>query len=239
MSQQRHILHVHFHLPSGDGPGLFERLLEAAEGITPRVQPLPPDSADLDVTGALAYFDRDAHDLAQMLRPRGLGLYGVQTTVGSAGNRMLAAMASANSPPGQITEVGHDQAAVAAFLRPRPIALLYGVGPATAATLAAASTWSWRRSRSRRLSLSWRRSALTRPVHPRAPDKTVINAAQRDPANQPKAPITPSAACHTPSDKVAPKLVVKAVALALTAPLALLHPVENRRPDRPDIPLNG
>nr|WP_322973357.1 hypothetical protein [Actinacidiphila soli] len=71
-----------------------------------------------------------------MLRLRALGLFGVQTTVGSAGNRMLAAMAAASSPPGQITEVDHDQAAVASFLRPRPIALLYGVGPATAATLA-------------------------------------------------------------------------------------------------------
>ncbi|WP_127355686.1 hypothetical protein [Actinacidiphila soli] len=138
MSQQRHILHVHFHL-SGAEPGLFERLLGLAEGITPRVQALPPDSAELDVTGALAYLGRDAHGPAQMLRLRALGLYGVQTTVGSAGNRMLAAMAAASSPPGQITEVGHDQAAVAAFLRPRPIGALYGVGPATAGTLAPAA----------------------------------------------------------------------------------------------------
>lgn len=134
-AQQRHILHVHFHLPPGDGLGMFERLLDLAEGITPRVQALPPDNADLDVTGALAYFGRDAHGLAQILRLRALALYGVQTTAGSAGNRMLAAMACASSPPGQITHVGHDPAAIAAFLRPRPVTALYGVGPATAGTL--------------------------------------------------------------------------------------------------------
>lgn len=47
---------------------------------------------------------------------------------------MLAVMAASASPPGGITEIGHDDAAVAAFLRPRPVAL-YGVGPATATAL--------------------------------------------------------------------------------------------------------
>jgi hypothetical protein len=58
----------------------------------------------------------------------------------------------------------------------------------------------------------------------------VINAAQRDPAKQPKAPITPSVACHTSPDRVAPNPVAEAVALILTAPLALLNPVENNQP---------
>ena len=47
----RHIVHAHFHLPPDADPRLFEQLLDLAEGITPRVQALPPDAADLDVTG--------------------------------------------------------------------------------------------------------------------------------------------------------------------------------------------
>jgi len=136
MDQQRHIVHAHFHLPSDAEPELFEQLLDLAEGLTPRFQALPPDAIDLDFTGSRTYFGRDALGLTQMLRMRALALHGVPVTAGSASNRMLAAMAAASSPPGHITDVGHDQAAIDAFLRPRPIAALYGVGPATAATLA-------------------------------------------------------------------------------------------------------
>jgi DNA polymerase-4 len=86
MTKQRHIVHVHFHLPPDAEPGLFEQLIDLAEGITPRVQALPPDAADLDVTGALTYFDRDTHGLTQILRLRALALHGVPITAGSADN---------------------------------------------------------------------------------------------------------------------------------------------------------
>ncbi|MEW1639864.1 hypothetical protein AB0469_38115 [Streptomyces sp. NPDC093801] len=46
---------------------------------------------------------------------------------------MLATMASAVTPPGATTVI--EQADVDRWLRPRPVAALYGVGPATAAKL--------------------------------------------------------------------------------------------------------
>jgi DNA polymerase-4 len=49
---------------------------------------------------------------------------------------MLAAMAAAATPPGQITVLGSDPYAIAQFLRPQPVAALHGVEPSTARQLA-------------------------------------------------------------------------------------------------------
>ncbi|MCX4775362.1 DNA polymerase Y family protein [Streptomyces sp. NBC_01264] len=130
---ERRILHAHFHLPQGARPDLFERLLALAEGLTPRVQAIPPDAAHLDITGSLRYWQRDAAGLAALLRMRTMALYGVQSTCAIAPTRMLATMAAAVTPPGATTVIEADE--VRTWLRPRPVAALYGVGPATAAKL--------------------------------------------------------------------------------------------------------
>lgn len=76
------IARVHFHLP-GDGPGSpFEQLLTLVEGVTPRLRALPPDSDEMDLTGALGYFRRDAEGAAQLVRLWALALYGINSTVG-------------------------------------------------------------------------------------------------------------------------------------------------------------
>lgn len=131
----RHILHAHFLMPAGHDGALYPQLLSLLHGITPVVQALPPDRADLDITGALKHFGRDARGIGDVLRIRTLALYGVQTTLGAGPNRLLAAMAAAAAPPGGITVVGHQAHDISAFLRPRPAAALYGVGPKTAKTL--------------------------------------------------------------------------------------------------------
>ncbi|MEV0990948.1 hypothetical protein [Streptomyces sp. NPDC049949] len=130
---ERRILHAHFHLERGTEPDLYGQLLALAEDITPRVQPIPPDAAHLDITGALRYWQRDAQALAALLRLRALALYGVQVTCAIAPNRMLAAMAAAATAPGTTTVIEHAE--VGHWLRPRPVAALYGVGPATAGKL--------------------------------------------------------------------------------------------------------
>ncbi|MFD9572669.1 hypothetical protein ACFWBI_22840 [Streptomyces sp. NPDC059982] len=132
---QRRILHAHFHLPDGAQPGLYEQLLALAEDITPRVQPIPPDAAHLDITGALRYWQRSPDGIAALLQLRTMALHGVQSTCAVAPNRMLATMAAAVTPPGATTVI--EQTDVERWLRPRPAAALYGVGPATARKLRA------------------------------------------------------------------------------------------------------
>ncbi|MGW6707363.1 DNA polymerase Y family protein [Streptomyces sp. NPDC054956] len=131
----KQILHARFHIPQAADTGLYGQLLDLAAGITPRVQPIPPDSADLDITGALRYWQCDAESLAGLLRMRTVALHGVPTTCAVAPNRMLATMTAASTPLGAATVL--TEAEVTGWLRPRPVAALHGVGPATAASLAA------------------------------------------------------------------------------------------------------
>lgn len=129
----RQILHAHFALPPTAGPELYEQLLAIATDITPNVQPLPPDAALLDIGGATRYWERDARGICDILRIRTLALTDVLTTCAVAPNPMLARMAGTITPPGATTLLAEHE--VTAWLRPRPVAFLHGIGPATARTL--------------------------------------------------------------------------------------------------------
>jgi len=128
------ILYVHCHGLTDDP--LHHRILDLITEYTPTVQALPPDAALADVTGALAYFGTDATALAERIRARIAGLYGLQATIGVAGNPLLARMAAADGPPSAVRTLPDDLDTVTAFLTGKHPALLHGVGPATARTLA-------------------------------------------------------------------------------------------------------
>lgn len=133
----RSVLHVRLPLDRLRTGDLYAQVVEALKDVTALVEPLPPDSADLDVTGALRFWDCDVHEMAVMVQLRLAGLFALSGVgIGAAGNRLVAAMAAAATPPGQVTIVDDTPEAVAAFLRPQPVAVLPGVGRATAATLA-------------------------------------------------------------------------------------------------------
>lgn len=129
-----HVLYVRF---DGGTPArtdeVYPDLLALLTGITPVVQPLPPDAALADVRGALRYFARDAAALAQLVRLRALALYGTDCAVGVAASPLLARMAAHAGGPGSVREVRQEE--VAEFLDRLPVAALHGVGPATARTL--------------------------------------------------------------------------------------------------------
>ncbi|MFI7010986.1 hypothetical protein [Streptomyces sp. NPDC050145] len=128
-----HVLYIHFHELT-DEP-LYHRLLDLLAEFTPQVQALPPDAALADVSGSLRYFGTDALALAERVRARTGGLYGLRSTVGVAANPMLARMVAADGPPSAVRALPDDVDAVAAFLAHKPAAALHGVGPATARTL--------------------------------------------------------------------------------------------------------
>ena len=130
----RHIVHVHYHgLTPGDPRYL--QVLDLLATISARVQALAPDAAIADLTGAEKYFERGPDGLAQLIRLRTLAWTGVPTTIGAGSSLMLAAMAAAVTEPGGITVIDDTDEAIVAFLHPRPVAALPGVGPATARTL--------------------------------------------------------------------------------------------------------
>ncbi|MDQ0701180.1 hypothetical protein [Streptomyces sp. W4I9-2] len=124
--QLRHIVQLRFELPDTIQ---LEDLRPLLEQVTPQVQLLDPDTAVLDVTGALRFWNRDAAEIARLTQLRTAAHHGVRAAAGTGPSRMVAAMACALTPSGRLLTV--ESAGVSAFLRPRPVRELPGVGPAT------------------------------------------------------------------------------------------------------------
>ncbi|MFJ5270298.1 DNA polymerase thumb domain-containing protein [Streptomyces sp. NPDC088358] len=130
-ARQRHIAHLHLHAALTEDQ--YADIIELVSGITPHVQPVPPDAVQLDLTSALRYFDLSPYDVVQLAKMRLKALYGIDSSAGLAKNRMLAAMAADASAPGDTTWIRDGQAE--AWLGPRPVTALPGIGRATADTL--------------------------------------------------------------------------------------------------------
>ncbi|MHA5051650.1 DNA polymerase Y family protein [Streptomyces sp. SD15] len=130
-TRQRHIAHLHLHATLTEDQ--HADIIELMSGITPHVQAVPPNAVQLDLTSALRYFDLSPYDVVQLAKMRLKALYGIDSSAGLAGNRMLAAMAADASAPGDTTWIRDGQAAD--WLRPRPVTALPGIGRATAETL--------------------------------------------------------------------------------------------------------
>ncbi|MGH9025935.1 MAG: DNA polymerase IV, partial [Acidimicrobiia bacterium] len=101
--------------------------------VTPVVEPIALDEAFLDVTGA-----RRGHGPAPMiagsLRERIRSETGLTASVGVAGTKLLAKLASDLAKPDGLLVV--DAGAELEFLHPLPVERLWGVGPATRGRLA-------------------------------------------------------------------------------------------------------
>lgn len=129
--RRRHIAHLYLHAVLTEEQ--YGDVIELMSGITPHVQAVPPDAVQLDLTSALRYFDLSPYDVVQLAMMRLKALYGIDSSTGLAGNRMLAAMAADASAPGDTTWVPVEQSAD--WLRPRPVTALPGIGRVTAETL--------------------------------------------------------------------------------------------------------
>lgn len=101
--------------------------------ITPLVEPLSLDEAFLDVGGALRRLGATATEIGARLRARVEAEHGVTCSVGVAGVKFAAKLASGMAKPDGMVVVPVRE--TVSFLRPLPVSALWGVGPKTAEVL--------------------------------------------------------------------------------------------------------
>jgi DNA polymerase-4 len=103
--------------------------------LTPLVEPLSIDEAFLDLTGTERLHGMSAAKvLARLAREVERDL-GITISVGLSANKFLAKIASDMDKPRGFAVLGQDEAA--AFLAPKPVGFIYGVGAVSAAKFAA------------------------------------------------------------------------------------------------------
>ncbi|MDP6803807.1 MAG: DNA polymerase IV [Rhodospirillales bacterium] len=101
--------------------------------VTPLVEPLSVDEAFLDLSGTeVLHGGWPAWTLARLMR-RIEDAVGVTASVGLSYNKSLAKIASDLEKPRGFAVIGRAEAV--AFLAPKPVALIWGVGPALAKRL--------------------------------------------------------------------------------------------------------
>lgn len=97
---------------------------------SPFVEGVSIDEAFLDVTGSIHLYG-SAERLAESLRAEVKRVCGVTCSVGIAPNRLLAKIGSEQHKPDGLTLMPFDPDAIAAFLAPKPVGVLWGVGKST------------------------------------------------------------------------------------------------------------
>src|SRR5690606_29833563 len=111
---------------------LSARVMRIFRDVTPLVEPLSSDEAFLDVRGVRRLWGSPA-EIARALRARVLDETGLTCSIGVAATKHVAKMASTISKPDGLLVVA--EADTAAFLAPRSVRALWGVGPRAAESL--------------------------------------------------------------------------------------------------------
>jgi DNA polymerase-4 len=101
--------------------------------LTPLVEPMSLDEAFLDVSGALRRLRATPVELDALVRRRVRAEHGINCSVGVAGVKFVAKLASGMAKPDGVVVVPVDQ--TLAFLHPLPISALWGVGKRTEESL--------------------------------------------------------------------------------------------------------
>ncbi len=102
--------------------------------LTPLVEPLSIDEAFLDLTGTERLHGMSAARVLARFAGQIEKDHGITVSVGLSANKFLAKIASDMDKPRGFAVLG--QAEAAAFLAPKPVGFIYGVGAVSAARLA-------------------------------------------------------------------------------------------------------
>ncbi len=109
------------------------RIMEKLRRITPLVQPLSLDEAWVDLSGTERLHRATPAETLARLQAEIERDVGITVSIGLAANKFLAKIASDLDKPRGFAVIGAAEAE--AFLAPRPVSILPGVGPAFAKTL--------------------------------------------------------------------------------------------------------
>ena len=113
---------------------ISDRVFEVFSHYTPYVEGVSIDEAFLDITGSIHLYG-SATALGEALRAEVKRTCGVTCSVGIAPNRLLAKIGSEQHKPDGLTLMPFEPTAIAAFLAPKPLGILWGVGKKTAESL--------------------------------------------------------------------------------------------------------
>ncbi len=111
------------------------RIMDMVRALTPLVQPLSLDEAWIDLSGTSRLHGAPPAETLARLQKRIETEVGITVSVGLSANKFLAKIASELDKPRGFAVIGATEAE--AFLAPRPVTILPGVGPVLAETLTA------------------------------------------------------------------------------------------------------
>lgn len=111
---------------------LSDRVFEILESCTPLVEPLSIDEAFLDITGSQRLLG-EPESIARRVKEQIRRTTGLTGSVGVAGNKFLAKLASDMNKPDGLTVIRPQEAE--SILAPLPVSRIWGIGPKTAERL--------------------------------------------------------------------------------------------------------
>ena len=107
-----------------------QKAFEVFGHYTPYVEGVSIDEAFLDITGSI-HLHGSAKALGEALRREIRETCGVTCSVGIAPNRLLAKIGSEQNKPDGLTLMPFEAEEIAAFLKSKPIGILWGIGKHT------------------------------------------------------------------------------------------------------------
>ena len=115
--------------------GVGREVRRAMRALTPLVEPLSIDEAFLDLSGTERLHGMSAAKVLARFAGEVEREFGITASIGLSANKFLAKIASDMDKPRGFAVLGQTEAA--AFLAPKPVGFIYGVGAVSAARLAA------------------------------------------------------------------------------------------------------